>query len=111
MQNPTSSHSRSTSGSPKTCCAQPSFGAPTPHQLTLLSLSCCMRICTISCGTARPTRSPSRSASRSGSGSPVVAISALPPIEVTKSFSHSGECVSASSEPSSIIARRACASL
>ena len=33
----TSSQSRSTSGSPRTCCAQPAFGAPTPHQLTVFS--------------------------------------------------------------------------
>ena len=37
MQNATFSQSRSTSGSPKTCCAQPSVGAPTPHQLTAFS--------------------------------------------------------------------------
>ena len=98
------SHSCSTSGSPKTCRAQPSLTAPTPHQLTLFSRTCCIRICTISCGTARPTRSPSRSESSSGSGSPVVAIIALPLIAPKNTFSHSGEYVSASSGPSPIIA-------
>ena len=110
MQNAIFSHSCSTSGSPKTCVAQPSLGAPTPHQLTLFSRICSIRICTISCGTARPTRSPSRSASSSGSGSPVVAIIALPLIELMNDFSHSGECVSASSGPSPIIAFSTCES-
>ena len=104
MQNATFSHNCSTSGSPKTCVAHPSLGAPTPHQLTLFSLICCIRICTTSCGTARPTRSPSRSESSSGSGSPVVASIALPLIEPKNDFIHSGEYVSASSGPSPIIA-------
>ena len=34
VQNATASQSRSTSGSPKTCVAQPSFGKATPDQLT-----------------------------------------------------------------------------
>jgi hypothetical protein len=58
--------------------------------------------------TARPTRSPSRSAISSGSGSPVVAISALPASERASVFCHSGAYVSASSGPSSIIALRTC---
>ena len=57
---------------------------------------------------ARPTRSPSRSASRSGSGSPVMPTRRSPSYPCSGSSASPGVCVSASSGPSSIIARRTC---
>jgi hypothetical protein len=90
VQRATASQRRSTSGSPNTFSAQPSFGNATPVQLTVRSAICPRMISVSSFIWARPTRSPSRSAISSGSGSPVVAIRAFPDAARQSVFSQSG---------------------
>ena len=72
----TAPHSRSTSGSPKTCFAQPGLGADTIVQLTRRAVISFSEAALSSFGSDRPTSAGSRSPSRSGSGFPVSEMSA-----------------------------------
>jgi len=105
------SHSRSTSGSPKTCSAQPSFGYAaivqlTPRAFWILS-ACSIRVI----GRVLPTRPWSRSARSSGSASPAIEATAAPSDASARSTSQTGEWVRESSGASSIRAWLTCGSL
>ena len=72
----TASQRRSTSGSPKTCVAQPVFGAATIVQLTCLPPMFSSIAALMSRGSDRPTSAGSRSFMSSGVGLPVNEMSA-----------------------------------
>ncbi len=108
----TASHRRSTSGSPKTCVAQPAFGAATIVQFTCRPVMFSSIATRMSFGSALPTRDGSRSESRSGSGFPAREMSAgfSSGQRLIQSRRYGADQPISLSGPSSIAARRRCRS-
>ena len=109
----TARQSRSTSGSPKTVVAQPSFGNATIDQLQRPPVSLEARLGERRASARGRRGAPSRSAKISGSGLPLIESSAPPsrPSCSIRSTSHGGDQPRASSAACSMWARRTCWSL